>query len=318
MEKFTFVTLSYNQEKYIIQHLESIKFLVIKYASDIQIEYILSDDGSKDNTVKFAKRWLDVNQNLFSRIVVLENTQNTGIVNNYLRAIRLIKTEKFKDLAADDLYLDFDFTSFKKRCDILISPAIGFNNHEIRHLDFYLFEKCANSLFQDNYNIIKKSLEYSNNIASPGVFLSTKLVNNDGMVTFLSKYKWIEDFTQWLYLFFVKKQQLQIDVILKPTVLYRLSDGITTNSNKLHLEFLKEQMLISEEFSLKRNRFYTILNPYVYYRAFDKIFNKLFINKKFKSDFELLYNTNSEYYDMARKHLDYLNSKEEEFTSKYQ
>ena len=40
---FTFLALAYNHEKYIIEHLESIKYLVEKYGSGINCKIIIND-----------------------------------------------------------------------------------------------------------------------------------------------------------------------------------------------------------------------------------------------------------------------------------
>lgn len=314
MREFTFVTLSYNQEKYIIQHLESIKHIITKYSNNISIDYILSDDCSSDNTVKYANCWLDYNRDLFSRVVVLKSSINEGIVKNYLKAIKKIRTKKFKDLAADDLYLDYNIFSFDESYDLLVSPVIGFyNSDKLTSFDMYLFEKCANQGFNNNFKVIKKCLEYSNIIPSPGVFLSTDLIKNTGMINFLSKYKWIEDLTQWIYLFIEKNDIFNVHVSVAPVVLYRLSDGITTNANKAHLEFIQEEKEIARQYKLKRYILPKYINPYTYICFFDKLFNKVVLENVYNNDFKKFYNRNSELYLNAGDHIRYLQIKEREF-----
>lgn len=65
MKEFTFFTLSFNQEKYIIQHLESIKYQIETYGAEYLIHYIICDDSSSDKTIYYAKKWLERNKRLF-------------------------------------------------------------------------------------------------------------------------------------------------------------------------------------------------------------------------------------------------------------
>ena len=90
-DMFTFLTLSFEQEKYIIQHLESIKYQMVHYGADVKAAYILADDASKDRTVEWARLWLEKNKEIFSDVTILENKENKGIVDNYLRGINAIK-----------------------------------------------------------------------------------------------------------------------------------------------------------------------------------------------------------------------------------
>ena len=101
---FTFAVLTYNQEKFILQHLESIKYQIMKFGVDINVNLVVSDDGSKDNTIFLVEKWTNENYELFNDIKILKSTVNQGIVHNYIRLLDNIKTEKFKILAGDDIY----------------------------------------------------------------------------------------------------------------------------------------------------------------------------------------------------------------------
>ncbi len=46
---FSFLVLVYNQESYVIDHLESIKYLVLRYAKNIDVDILINDDCSIDN-----------------------------------------------------------------------------------------------------------------------------------------------------------------------------------------------------------------------------------------------------------------------------
>lgn len=74
--------LSYNSAKTILETLESIKAQTYQ-----NIELIVSDDCSKDNTVELCRQWIAVNKNRFVRVVLLTVKENTGVCANGNRAI---------------------------------------------------------------------------------------------------------------------------------------------------------------------------------------------------------------------------------------
>lgn len=83
---FTFVTITYNHEKYIIEHLESIKYQIENFSKGKQVNLVISDDGSMDNTMLYAQQWIERNKYLFSEVELLTSEKNQGIIKNYLRA----------------------------------------------------------------------------------------------------------------------------------------------------------------------------------------------------------------------------------------
>ena len=92
------IIVTYDDAKYLEATLESVK------AQDYEnIEIIVSDDGSKDNTVEIAKKWLDANRNYFSNIQLLSVVNNTGVTENYQRAEKAAKGVWLKTIGGDDI-----------------------------------------------------------------------------------------------------------------------------------------------------------------------------------------------------------------------
>ena len=127
MKEFTFFTLSFNQEKYIIQHLESIKYQIENYGKNYLIHYIICDDSSNDNTIYYARKWLAENKKLFKSITIIVNDDNCGTVSNMINGLSKIKTD-YKMLAADDLYFNRNIFTAKGNNDIVLSPVVAFND----------------------------------------------------------------------------------------------------------------------------------------------------------------------------------------------
>ena len=92
--------LSYNSAKTILETLESIKAQTYQ-----NIELIVSDDCSKDNTVELCRQWIAVNKNRFVRVVLLTVKENTGVCANGNRAMAACQGKWQKGIAADDILL---------------------------------------------------------------------------------------------------------------------------------------------------------------------------------------------------------------------
>ena len=53
-QEFTFAVITYNQEMYVIEQLESIKYQVNMFGKDYITNFLLCDDASTDRTVEFV------------------------------------------------------------------------------------------------------------------------------------------------------------------------------------------------------------------------------------------------------------------------
>lgn len=278
------------------------------YGSSICVNYILCDDCSSDMTVDKARVWLNTNKCLFNDIAVISNNENIGIVKNYINGLKKVKTKKFKVLAADDLYFINDIFSIDNS-SLVLTPVIGFNNRETFASNMYIFRKFAKYKFSNVYNILKRSLLYTNEISAPGAFVSSDIICNDVFFAYISDYKWIEDYPQWLYIFYEYKNIIDVSIDLKPYVLYRTSDGITRKNSIFHNEYIKENKLLEEKYSLKRAFLYKYFNPYSYNRRLDMFLCHYFASSSTKKLFEVFDNEQSGLYETAKKHIAFLEEK---------
>ncbi|MBQ5687561.1 MAG: glycosyltransferase, partial [Ruminococcus sp.] len=130
MKEFSFICISYNQQKEIVEHLESIRQLVERFGGNTENDLIVADDGSADGTAAVAREWIGRNRGLFRRAEVLPETANMGTVRNIYRAIDSCRTENFKILAGDDKYNLCDIYALYDSLgdDIVITPVLPFGN----------------------------------------------------------------------------------------------------------------------------------------------------------------------------------------------
>ena len=73
MKKFIFGILTYNQEKYVLETLESIKYQKVQYGANFDVSLIITDDASKDKTVELIRNWCEKNREYFENIDLIAN-----------------------------------------------------------------------------------------------------------------------------------------------------------------------------------------------------------------------------------------------------
>ena len=105
------VVVTYNSAKYVVETLESIRLQTYE-----NIELIISDDCSTDDTVIICEDWLKCNQGRFVRSSILTIKENQGIPANFNKGVRKTEGEYVKIIAGDD-YLDKEFV--QKCVDVL-------------------------------------------------------------------------------------------------------------------------------------------------------------------------------------------------------
>lgn len=89
--------LTYNSSKYIIDALESVKNQTYQ-----NVELIVSDDCSNDNTVEICRKWIEKNKSRFVNTTLLTVEKNTGTSANCNRRLAACKGEWLKGCAGDD------------------------------------------------------------------------------------------------------------------------------------------------------------------------------------------------------------------------
>ena len=57
MKQFIFGILTYNQENYVLETLESIKYQKIHYGSEKKVSLIITDDASKESESLSSDGW---------------------------------------------------------------------------------------------------------------------------------------------------------------------------------------------------------------------------------------------------------------------
>lgn len=125
------VIVTYNSSKYVIETLESAKNQTYS-----NIELIISDDFSTDNTFHICKDWIKLNNERFVRTQLINPDNNTGISANCNRGLKAAKGKWIKFIAGDDILLENCILSninrineISEEVQVLHSNVLYFNNN---------------------------------------------------------------------------------------------------------------------------------------------------------------------------------------------
>jgi glycosyltransferase involved in cell wall biosynthesis len=95
------VVITYNSSKYVLETLESAKEQTYR-----NIELIISDDCSTDNTVELCRNWIEENKSRFVNTELVTVEKNGGIPANCNRGVKSAEGEWIKIIAGDDALLE--------------------------------------------------------------------------------------------------------------------------------------------------------------------------------------------------------------------
>lgn len=220
--------LTYNSAETIEEALESIKNQTYD-----NLELVISDDGSKDNTVSMCEKWAEENHSRFRRIEILRSDSNVGISANVNRCLRACKGEWAKSLAADDIMMPdcistyVDFVLSHPEYNIVLARLTPFRiaggKKELSPtipLDerFNYIEEFNNCDAHGQFRILLRD----------GCFLQAPTVFRRVAFTlehpYNGIYKYEEDYPYWLML---TNQGYKLHILFKETVQYRIGNSLS-------------------------------------------------------------------------------------------
>jgi len=96
----SFIIPSYNHALFLPQCLESV---LINRCNNLEI--LICDDASNDNSHSIIADWIRLNNSLFERCVLIKHEKNYGITNTINELISIAKGEIISGIASDDYVL---------------------------------------------------------------------------------------------------------------------------------------------------------------------------------------------------------------------
>lgn len=132
------VVVTYNSSSFITETLESIKDQRWE-----NIEVIITDDSSTDNTLEICRRWLDLNNNHFKRTEVISSHINTGLSLNCNRGLQSSRGKWVKFIAGDDLLLPSSLENYFRFVDSNNAIKVVISNIKIigEHAGFIMIDE---------------------------------------------------------------------------------------------------------------------------------------------------------------------------------
>jgi alpha-1,3-rhamnosyltransferase len=225
---------TYNSREYILETLESIYNQSYK-----EIELIISDDYSTDNTISVVENWVDTARvkNRFTRIELIKVPHNTGVSANCNRCFAAASSNWVKLISGDD---------------ILLPNCIEENMNFVREYPEAKIIFSQVKLYQDDFqqqNYIKTTpLDYPNNMMAPSlsakdqyhllllsdrIHYTPSVFMNKQAILKVGGYdetdRLVEDYPMWLKL---TNFGIQLYYFHKETVGYRVHSGATNNSGQ--------------------------------------------------------------------------------------
>jgi alpha-1,3-rhamnosyltransferase len=239
----------YNHQKYIVNCLNS-----IKNQKNCNIELLICDDCSSDESYRIAKGWVDQNRDYFFDVKLIRNDENLGVAKTCNKMIKNSSGEYIKILASDDMLMlnsleDYIlFLEANNELDLAFSNGFHVINtagYPLQKMDIRkkIYDSkplmCGRTIFDELY---KKDF-----IAAPTVLYRKRTFSQYGVFT--EKYVF-EDYEYYLRIGLKGK----IGYYDSETVLYRDSENSLSrfsndeNGKVKFRKFVKDQQDLLEEY----------------------------------------------------------------------
>ncbi|HFK5586654.1 glycosyltransferase family 2 protein [Elizabethkingia anophelis] len=251
----------YNQSQYIVESLESVKAQTYK-----NIEIIIWDDASKDNSVEIIENWISQNQELDIQFV--RHEENKGICKSLNECFLLSKGKYIQLLALDDVLLPWKLKRHvglleqsSEKDALVFTDAYIMNEYSEKYTNrFMAYHIHYLNIESGNYF---EQLIHSNFIPAMSVLLKRDVVENVGL---WDEKLVFEDYDMWMRI------SRNYDFIFddKVSVKYRLHSSNTHKKmeSQLILDSFKIKLKHAEESSVRK-----MLEEYIEYKYLVKELN---------------------------------------------
>ncbi len=233
-KSFAFLVLCRNHEDYIIEHLESIKFLSLKYGHNIDIDIIINDDFSNDSSPELITTWLDKNKKVFRNIKTIFNIKRIGICKSVINLLNNLKVQACKLTAADDVYSYeniFKYSFLQQDVGIASGLHIKLINGILKKNIFEIFSVYSSFFIYEKF--ISYKFKLASHVNAPNSIYNIKFLNTSKIRRLLSQFELCED---WPIQISISESQ--------PTIKFKLIDKVLVyyrrTSNSVYIQFKKK------------------------------------------------------------------------------
>jgi glycosyltransferase involved in cell wall biosynthesis len=244
------IVITYNSSKFVLETLESTKAQTYR-----NIELIVSDDNSSDETVEICKKWIDENKYRFVRATLVSARSNTGIPANINRGVNTSQGSWIKCIAGDDLLakdciteLIYYTSTQEKDIQILFSDVVRFYGNSINNVEIkknqHTFFRSGESTANEQYEMLLRI----NMVSAASVIIRKDLLLS--VNGFDERFKLLEDWPLWVK---ITSAGYKIHYLDKPLVFYRIHENnlsMTTDKNyichpvsKINISFKEKELI---------------------------------------------------------------------------
>lgn len=225
---FAFLVLVFNHQDYILEHLESIKYLVSTYGGSIDVDLIISDDCSKDNTLIIIEGWIKFNHDLFRSVKIISNTKNLGTCASVNNMMDHMSADACKLTAGDDVYSHenlFHFAFQNTDLAFLSGIALYLSDSKIQaDKTPSKFAAATQEIYKSSTSIHRFShISYTN---APNLIYSANCLLNRNVRDYLTQFDVVED---WPLQIAISREypKAEFELIDRVLVYYRRTSGST-------------------------------------------------------------------------------------------
>ncbi|MGX9985171.1 glycosyltransferase family 2 protein [Soonwooa purpurea] len=264
----TIIVVSYNQGKYIRENLDSIKSQTYS-----EIELIVADDASTDDSIEVFESWIQENNYSVKKNF---HTKNTGLATVLNECIDLATAKYIKIIAADDFLHPKSIEKCVRKLEelgeefgMVFSDTFAINENSKIIADITDYNKFGNV----SPELFRKELVRGNRIAALTVLMRLDVVKETG--SYDSKFI-VEDYYRWLKI----NQKYLIAYIPEKLAYYRQHENNISKlkAEKINQEDLMLRLMFDEEGNMKDEINMKIFSKYINNIKLDKDLIELYKN----------------------------------------
>jgi len=257
------IIVTFNSAKYVNETLDS-----VKSQSWNNIDLIITDDCSTDDTVKICTDWIKDNSRFFTNVQLSTYSHNSGIPANCNRGLRLAKGDWIKMIAGDDMLLpncisyNLEFAN-NNDAKFIVSDVIMINdagekiemNGVNEGLRFFVNIKSAKKQ-------LKSYSRWPAFINSPTFFCKSEIIDHINYCD--EEFRIYDDMT---VIFRITEMGIRIYYMNKPTIIYRLHKNAVSRNKNLESAREKEAQRIFRKYRTRNLSYFNPIDLSVYYES---------------------------------------------------
>lgn len=242
------IVITYNSSKYVLETLESIYLQTY-----VEIELIVSDDCSIDNSLTICQDWVSQHKHRFVNSIVVSTHNNKGICHNYNNALKYATGEYIKYIAGDDILkeqcIERLVANIKPNTFLYFSGADRIMENGKKQCEYY--ENIPNVGYSSQFKIM---LRYHPMVFGPCIFVHrAKLVELHG---FDEQYPMSEDYPIMMKFL---SNGYSVFFVNESLVKWRMhEDSVScSNVNNFKVSVKKAVLFYSKKYCLRNGLFFT-------------------------------------------------------------